>query len=243
MSALQRAVAGQVVTFTFVNATTGAALIGATGIQAWITNDGVQNGSEFGVTEIGNGQYKVTPTATECNSDTVAFYCTATNAVPVNLHCFTVPAGTVAEQVWSEAVPGAFGTGSAGAILGLINGAAISATFSGPVAAGGSVSVIRGDDYHLTDGRELEWTITDPIDLTGATVTIYSNQAGTLFTKALTVTTATGPTKIMYLNLTAAETTAMALGTHGFDLRATLASARVGTLLYSGKISVVARQA
>lgn len=272
MSALRKNVASQVLTFVLVNATTGAALTGAS-VTTKVTLDGTQSAGAGTVTELGTGQYKYVPTQAETNGASVGLSFTATNAVPVNLQCFTTadnPATTTASLVWDavsasyvtagttgallaaagaatdpllNAVPGAYGVGTAGAALGAITTAAVSVTFTGPVASGGNASVIQGDDYNNTDDRALEWSITDDIVLTGATVTFYSNMGGTLFSKALTVTTATGPTKIMYLELTAAQTAAFALGTHGFDLRAVLASARVATILYTGKISVTKKQA
>lgn len=88
MSALRKNVASQVLTFCAVNATTGAALTGAT-VTTKVTLDGTQSASAGTLTELGTGQYKYVPTQGETNGTSVGFGFTATNMVPVNLHCFT----------------------------------------------------------------------------------------------------------------------------------------------------------
>lgn len=94
---LRKNVASQVVTFTLVNATTGAALTGAT-VTVKVTLDGTQSGGSGTVTELGTGQYKYVPTQAETNGSSVGFSFTATNAVPVNLHCFTIGQDPAAAQ-------------------------------------------------------------------------------------------------------------------------------------------------
>lgn len=89
MSALRKNVASQVVTFNLVNATTGAALTGAT-VTTKVALDGTQSASAGTLTELGTGQYKYVPTQGETNGTSVGFSFTATNAVPVNIHCFTI---------------------------------------------------------------------------------------------------------------------------------------------------------
>lgn len=86
---LRKNVASQVVTFSAVNATTGAALTGAT-VTTKVTLDGTQGASAGTLTELGTGQYKYVPTQGETNGSSVGFGFTATNMVPVNLHCFTI---------------------------------------------------------------------------------------------------------------------------------------------------------
>ncbi|HND25060.1 MAG TPA: hypothetical protein PK229_12125 [Rhodocyclaceae bacterium] len=94
---LRKNVASQVVTFTLVNATTGAALTGAT-VTVKVTLDGTQSGGSGTVTELGTGQYKYVPTQAETNGSSVGFSFTATNAVPVNLHCFMIGQDPAAAQ-------------------------------------------------------------------------------------------------------------------------------------------------
>jgi len=80
--------ASQVVTFCLVNATTGAALTGAT-VTTKVALDGTQAAGGGTVTELGSGQYKYVPSQAETNGASVGILFTATNAVPVNLQIFT----------------------------------------------------------------------------------------------------------------------------------------------------------
>lgn len=107
-------------------------------------------------------------------------------------------------------------------------------TYTGPVAQTGNIVITRGDDYSATDGRALEWTTTDAAtwpDLTNALpVTLTTSPvAGGALTKAAAIITATGATKKVRVELTATDTT-LAVGTHKYDLQATLASGRKVTL-------------
>lgn len=86
---LRKNVASQVITFNLVNATNGAPLTGAT-VTTKVTLDGTQSASAGTVTELGTGQYKYVPTQGETNGASVGVSFTASNAVPVNLHCFTI---------------------------------------------------------------------------------------------------------------------------------------------------------
>ncbi len=102
MSALQKNVASQVLTFNLVNATTGAALTGAT-VTTKVALDGTQSSGAGTVTELGTGQYKYVPTQGETNGTTAGFSFTATNAVPVSLHCFTIGQDPTAAQFKANA--------------------------------------------------------------------------------------------------------------------------------------------
>lgn len=107
VSALRKNVAGQVLTFCLVNATTGAALTGAT-VTTKAALDGTQSAGAGTVTELGTGQYKYVPTQGETNGTTAGFLFTATNAVPVNLHCFITTADpTDAVRMGLTALPNA----------------------------------------------------------------------------------------------------------------------------------------
>lgn len=106
MASLQKNVASQNVTFALVNATTGAALTGATvSTASKISKDG---GAQAGVagtfTELGGGQYLYAPTQSETNATAVGLIFIATNAIPTNMHFFTDPgvlltAGTGSNQI------------------------------------------------------------------------------------------------------------------------------------------------
>lgn len=89
MSALRKNVASQVLTFCLVNASTGAALTGAT-CAGKVSGDGTQASASGTFTELGSGQYKYVPTQTETNVASFGLLVTATSAIPLNLHCFTI---------------------------------------------------------------------------------------------------------------------------------------------------------
>lgn len=120
-------------------------------------------------------------------------------------------------------------------------------TYTGPVATSGDVTIVHGDDYNNTDSRALEWSTTDTAtwpDLTAATITLtvkaHAGGAAEL-TKTGTVVTPTGATKKVRVELTAANTTSLALGSHKFDVQATLASGRIATLI-TGTLNVLPDQ-
>lgn len=114
-----------------------------------------------------------------------------------------------------------------------LNVGALSVNYVGPVVDDGVIKLVRGDDYALADGRAIDvlergaWPV-----LTGATVALKTESHAThaIFTKAGTVVTATGSPKAVRFEPTAAETAALAIGVHDFDIEATLSSGRVATL-------------
>jgi hypothetical protein len=90
MSSLRKNVAGQVFTFCLVNATTGAALTGAT-VTAKLSIDGAAQVTAGGtVTELAGGQYKFAPSQADTNGTSLGFLFTATSAIPVNIQIFTI---------------------------------------------------------------------------------------------------------------------------------------------------------
>jgi hypothetical protein len=106
-------------------------------------------------------------------------------------------------------------------------------TVTGPVTAGGAVTIVKGDDYFAADGRALEWQSADWPNLTGATITFRVLQQirdDVLLTKAGSVVTPTGTAKVR-TELTAAETGGLSAGGHRFEVVATLSSGRVATLV------------
>jgi hypothetical protein len=89
MASLQKNVAGQNFTFALINASTGAALTGAT-VTVYVTKDGGAQATGAGtVTGQGNGQYNYAPTQSETNAADVGFLCTASGAIPCNLDFHT----------------------------------------------------------------------------------------------------------------------------------------------------------
>lgn len=105
--------------------------------------------------------------------------------------------------------------------------------YQGPVAPGGNVTLKRGDDYYAADSRSLIWSTTAEDtwpDLTAATITFYAQDriTGEVFSKTGGVTTPTGSTKVVYVELTTTETEAISDGV--FDVQATLSNGHIVTL-------------
>jgi len=78
-------------------------------------------------------------------------------------------AGSASDPLLND-VPGSYPSGSAGAILGSINSAAV--TVVAPVSHTGRVTIVRGDTYSATDNRALRFSSASWPSLTGATVTL-----------------------------------------------------------------------
>jgi len=82
---LRKNTAGQNIYFAMVNATTGAALPGAT-VTAVRSIDGAASGAATGtVSDMTNGLYRLALTAADTNGDYIGYFFTATNAIPVSI--------------------------------------------------------------------------------------------------------------------------------------------------------------
>jgi hypothetical protein len=89
---LRKNVASQKLVFSLVNATTGAALTGAT-VTAKLSIDGGSSATASGsVAELANGQYCWSPAQADTNGNSLGVQFTATNAVPVAFTIFTTAA-------------------------------------------------------------------------------------------------------------------------------------------------------
>lgn len=100
------------------------------------------------------GEYKLTLTAAEMNVDFLTL-CGVSSTANVSI----IPVKIVTDD------------GDLAAIRALIGGGTVAT--SSPVAQGGAVKIIRGDDYKAADGRALTWTGNSADiwpDLTGATI-------------------------------------------------------------------------
>lgn len=128
--------------------------------------------------------------------------------------------GTLIADIWDTTVPGTYAANKAGYKIGKIGTG--SAVVVAPTITSERLVIIAGDDYLITDGRELAWTLTGVPDLSTATVNFVS--AG--LTKATTTTADT-----VTLELTAAETGAMTAGIHDFELAAELSGGSLITLV------------
>jgi hypothetical protein len=89
MASLLKNVASQNITFALINATTGAALTGATVIVKVSKDGGAQASGAGSVTELGNGQYVYAPTQSETSATDIGFLFAAVGAVPENLDFHT----------------------------------------------------------------------------------------------------------------------------------------------------------
>jgi len=82
---LRKNVSGQYLYFALVNATTGAALTGAT-VTARRSIDGAAQANCTGtVSEPGNGQYQIALSQADTNGNNIGYLFTATNAIPVSI--------------------------------------------------------------------------------------------------------------------------------------------------------------
>jgi len=151
-------------------------------------------------------------------------------------------AGAIADAVWDEAtsghvaagttgaalaaagasgdplassVPGSYGVGTAGYQLGRIGSAG--ATVVSPVAASGAVTLYQNATYSTARGTALVWTLTSALALTGGSVTL--DVAGASYAGAIT---GSAGAWVVTVQLTAAQTAAMALGVKRYDLSATV---------------------
>jgi hypothetical protein len=171
---LRKNVASQVITFNGVNATSGAALTGAT-VTTKVALDGTQSASAGTLTELGTGQYKYVPTQAETNGGSVGFSFTATNMVPVNIHCFTIGQDPAAAQLAANVTqllgtawltPGTAGTPDVN--VKLWNGLATVALPLVPTTAG------RTLDVSATGEAGVDWanvgSPTTAVDLSGTTI-------------------------------------------------------------------------
>lgn len=126
----------------------------------------------------------------------------------------------------TNSVPGTYAQGTAGYILGSINPAQV--TIVSPVSSDGmAITVLRGDDYLLTDNRALTFTGSTWPSITGASIALKVNFAGTILSYTGMVTAADS----CYVELTDTQTGAMATGTFDYDLEATLSNGSVVTLV------------
>lgn len=178
----------------------------------------------------GSGSYEATPTAPDTpgiyypawDTGTVTPTTFATDD-PIIVTPFADTNGTLDLTNLDTAISSRLAAGSA-------------ATYTGPVATSGIVTLIQGDDYNDSDDRALTWTTQNTSDwptLTSADVafTIRDRYNNALLTKPATVTTPAGANKSAQVELTAEETAQLPTAARlEYMLRATLNSGRTVTL-------------
>lgn len=132
-------------------------------------------------------------------------------------------AAAVADQVWDEASADHVAAGSTGAKLALLGTGTVNVT--APVSSdGNTVTVKQGHAYNAADSLALEWTVSGYPTFVGASVSVRI-QTPTLTTLAGSVVDA----DTLRLELTEAQSAALAEGSWAYDVDVTLASGRVVT--------------
>jgi hypothetical protein len=133
-----------------------------------------------------------------------------------------------------NAVPATYASGTAGYVLGHLNG--VDVTVVSPVAEDLTVTLYKGDDYNTTDGRALDWPNTAGSwpDLTGATIVF--NMWNVEVTGS--VVTPTGVGQKLRAQPTAAQTDSLNEGTYKYNVVATLATSNRVVTLAEGKLVV-----
>jgi hypothetical protein len=137
----------QSIYFAMINASTGAALTGAT-VTARRALDATAQATATGtVTELGNGQYRFNLSQADTNANYGSYLFTATSAVPVEK--------TVVFTAVDPTNSDTFGIGK----LSLITSGNV--TYTSPVSPSGAIkgTIVIGDDYLAVNARAFEWTI------------------------------------------------------------------------------------
>ena len=186
---LRKNVAEQKVPFVLVNASTGAALTGAT-VTAKITLDGAAQATASGtVAELASGQYVWSPAQADTNANSLGVLFTATSAIPVGFTIFPTSADpTDSVRLGLTALPNAT-AGSTGGVGTVDANNAIkvqSGTGTGQISiTSGVVSAnttqVSGTAQTARDlGAQLDATVSSrlasaSISLTGGAVTVGTN--------------------------------------------------------------------
>ena len=185
---------------------------------------GVENLDATVSTRLSTASYTAAPTASSV-ADAVWDETLAGHATAGSAGAALSSAGGAADPL-TNIVPGAYAQGTAGYILGSINPAQV--TIVSPVSSDGmAITVLRGDDYLLTDNRALTFTGSTWPSITGASIALKVNFAGTILSYTGMVTAADS----CYVELTDTQTGAMATGTFDYDLEATLSNGSIVTLV------------
>lgn len=187
-------------------------------------------------TRLATAGYTAPPTAAE-NADATLDELLSGHVIPGSAGAALSAAGGAADPL-TNAVPGSYAAGSAGAALARIANEPISVTITSPVTSDGDFEMIVGDDWAVSESRQFDFALVGIVDLTGATVTWYTNLGGVTASKAMTIVTNTATTATVRLTLTASESAAWRTGIWPFGIRAILANGHVVTLVSGGRITV-----
>lgn len=191
--------------------------------------DRVNNADALTSTRLPTASYTAAPTAA-ANADAVWDEALSGHATAGSAGAALSAAGGAADPL-TNAVPGAYGSGTAGYVLGQINPANVSIV--SPVSVDGTeIAIVRGDDYDADDGRALTFTGATWPTLTSGAVALRVSLPGGVTAFAGSVTGA----QACRVELTSAQTAAIAAGSYAYDLEATLSSGRVVTLVQGSLI-------
>jgi hypothetical protein len=185
---LRKNTASQTICFGLVNSSTGAALAGAT-VTVRRCLDGTFAATTGSVTEDSGGLYKFAPSQADTNGDQVAYFFTATSAIPVCLNARTT-AADMADSVrfGLTALPNAAAAASGG-LPTVGTGSGQITLASGLVSA--NTTQLAGQTVTAGAGVTFPTSIASPTNITAATgITVSTNSDKTGY--SLTATTGLG---------------------------------------------------
>lgn len=129
----------------------------------------------------------------------------------------------------TNAVPGSYASGTAGAALAKIGAGQVVTT--SPISSAGNVSVLRGDDYYAVDARAIEWLDAGGTwpDLAAATASLKIDGGPTI---ALQIITPSGANKKLRLEMSKTATAALTANTLTvYSIQAALSDTHTATIV------------
>lgn len=230
---------GQSVTvlFSTAHATTGAAANADALPVGTLYVNGVANAAVVTVTNLVMGLYRVAVTLPTMAAGAVASLRIAATVAGVAAEAVVwqdavdtvwmseIPLG-IAVAVWDYLIASWGAVTTAGGYimsrLGLITADGVSVI--APVAVGGNVTTIQGDDYALADGRALVWPVMTTANIVGGTVAVVLQHAGSYTGTVVDATT-------VRLELTRTQTRAIPEGARRFQVIVTQAAGLGGDVI------------
>lgn len=138
---MKKNVAGQYIGAQLTNKTDGSPVTGGTTTVSIVGNGGSSAAGAGTVTYKANGYWQYAPTQAETNYDHVAFTFTNSAAITTTVQTFPETGGAGSDP-WATLLPGSYGAGTAGNILGSRLDVAVS---SRSTFAGGAVASVTGN--------------------------------------------------------------------------------------------------
>jgi hypothetical protein len=205
------------------------------------------NGSFTGAFgEIGDGVYRFTAATPTDVAGIYSLYVTYEEGDRV-VHfeeSYSVVTPEAGGDPWAMLLPGTYEAGSAGNLFSRLATSPIVVQL--PAFNSANPRLVQGDDYRNADGRAILWQDPDGATwptLTGATITLTAyypyREPTPAFTASGTVVTATGVSKSVRVDITAANTADLTAPlAYPFDVQATLSNGHKVTLVV-GKLQLV----